>query len=88
MEVARKDDLAGNVISRQSPTKFSLLSVKAILGMRGAVLYFSVAHVCHYQMETELSRVHILKSKIDRIEIRFFFARTLLTIHIQCSIIY
>ena len=38
MEVARKDDLAGNVISRQSPTKFSLLSVKAILGMR-AVLY-------------------------------------------------
>ena len=60
MEVARKDDLAGNVISRQSPTKFSLLSVKAILGMRGAVLYFSVAHVCHYQMETELSRVHIL----------------------------
>ena len=72
MEVAKKDDLAGNVISRQSPTKFSLLSVKAILGMRGAVLYFSVAHVCHYQMETELSRIHILKSNWDRIEVSFF----------------
>lgn len=59
MEVAKKDDLAGNVISRQSPTKFSLLSVKAILGMRGAVLYFSVAHVCHYQMETELYAEYI-----------------------------